>query len=138
MMVAFIWDCSAGSATLTTVPSMKARLDPRMVAASTHGCASREHGAAALPDCIEAASHGFLKMFAMSCSRRIFNYDTRCKYRVDALASPGGSGNRGQERRSSPLACRFRLWSRCFMPLTEVTAQLPRAIQLYTTVKAHG
>ena len=32
-------DCSAGSATLTTVPSMKAMLEPRMVAARIHGAA---------------------------------------------------------------------------------------------------
>src|SRR5580765_1347774 len=30
-------DCRAGRATLTTVPSINAMLEPRMVAASTHG-----------------------------------------------------------------------------------------------------
>src|SRR2546430_427506 len=39
--------CSAGSARLTTLPSIKARLDPRIVAARIHGAASDEHGAAA-------------------------------------------------------------------------------------------
>src|SRR5947207_11052831 len=35
-MVAWRSACSAGSATLTTVASMKVRLDPRMVATSVH------------------------------------------------------------------------------------------------------
>ena len=35
---------SAGSTTLTTVPSMNAMLDPRIVAASTHGAAARPQG----------------------------------------------------------------------------------------------
>src|ERR1700704_4934409 len=38
--------CSAGSATLTTVPSMNAMLEARMVAASTQGAAAGEHGTA--------------------------------------------------------------------------------------------
>src|SRR5947209_17016366 len=38
---ACIWRCRVGSATLTTVPSMKAIEEPRMVAASTHPPALR-------------------------------------------------------------------------------------------------
>src|SRR5882762_5990016 len=36
--------CSAGSATLTTVPSMNAMLEPRIVAARIHGVVSGSHG----------------------------------------------------------------------------------------------
>jgi hypothetical protein len=36
--------CSAGRATLTTVPSMNARLEARIVAASTHGAAAGAQG----------------------------------------------------------------------------------------------
>src|SRR5215218_8407845 len=36
MIVAWRSACSAGSATLTTVPSMNVRLDPRIVATSVH------------------------------------------------------------------------------------------------------
>src|SRR5438445_9248747 len=50
--------CSAGSARLTTLPSIKARLDPRIVAARIHGAAFDEHGAAAGAERITPSSHG--------------------------------------------------------------------------------
>src|SRR5262249_16884306 len=46
-LVACRWSWMAGSATLTTVPSMKAMLEPRMVAASTHRSTARAQGASA-------------------------------------------------------------------------------------------
>src|SRR6188768_3034315 len=52
-------DWSAGSATLTTVPSMKARLDPRIVAASTHAPRPLSLPVAAALR-IAASSHGGL------------------------------------------------------------------------------
>src|ERR1700757_3734087 len=57
-MVACRVDCRAGRATLTTVLSMNAMLEPRMVAASTHGLAFSAHGLLEAPDWITASSHG--------------------------------------------------------------------------------
>ncbi len=45
---------------LMTVPSMKARLEPRMVAARTHALACPEHGTWAPVDRTMASSHGVL------------------------------------------------------------------------------
>src|SRR5712691_11857077 len=50
--------CSAGKARLTTLPSMKAMLDPRIVAARIQGAASEEHGVRAGEDRITPSSHG--------------------------------------------------------------------------------
>src|SRR5579864_1480067 len=50
--------CKAGKATLTAVPSMKAMLEPRIVAASTHGRDFSAHGADKAPARITASSHG--------------------------------------------------------------------------------
>src|SRR5581483_4531583 len=52
------FDCNAGKATLTTVPSMNAMLEPRIVAASTHGRDFSTQGAAKAPARITASSHG--------------------------------------------------------------------------------
>src|SRR5258707_1202485 len=63
-MVACRADCSAGSATFTTVPSIKAMLEPRMVAASIQGpfvVAGRPHE----PARITASSQGGLAMLAI-------------------------------------------------------------------------
>src|SRR3984893_14793111 len=51
-------DWSAGSATLTTVLSIKAMLEPRIVTARIHGPASDVQGTVAYPDSIAASSHG--------------------------------------------------------------------------------
>src|SRR5258707_14724452 len=48
----------AGRATLTTVLSMKARLEPRMVAASIQALASAPHGTPAAADRITVSSQG--------------------------------------------------------------------------------
>src|SRR5258708_33177069 len=64
-MVACNPDCSAGSATLTTVPSMKAMLDPRIVAANTHAPALAE-GSPGEPARIAASSQGGLAMLGMT------------------------------------------------------------------------
>ena len=80
--VAFIRDCRAGNAMLTTVPSMKAMLDPRMVAARIHGPDSREHGVAARPDLICASAHGFLRVAAMSLE---VGYVSQAPRKVDVL-----------------------------------------------------
>src|SRR6266566_9618442 len=58
--LAFKSVCSTGSATLTTVPSMNAMLDPRMVAASTHGPISLVLGAHSGAAWITPSSHGGL------------------------------------------------------------------------------
>src|ERR1700736_6083757 len=50
--------CSAGNATLTTVPSMKAMLDARIVAASTQRPRDFGHGAVAGRDRITLSSEG--------------------------------------------------------------------------------
>src|SRR6185295_5729323 len=68
--VAFRFACNAGSETLTTVPSMKAMLEPRIVAARTHGSARFMHGDEAAPDLITPSSHGGVKMFPIS---RVWN-----------------------------------------------------------------
>src|SRR5262245_54447090 len=52
--------CSAGIAMLTTVPSMKAMLEARMVAARIHGAAARAHGAACGTARTAASSQGSL------------------------------------------------------------------------------
>jgi hypothetical protein len=57
---------AAGRATLTTVPSMKAMLDPRMVAARIHGSARGAHGTATAIPKTTPSSHGGLKIFAIS------------------------------------------------------------------------
>src|SRR5262245_10825916 len=56
--------CSAGRATLTTVPSMKARLEPRTVVASTHGRAASAHGGEGRAARTTPSSHGGLKISA--------------------------------------------------------------------------
>src|ERR1700758_3760569 len=48
----------AGSATLTTVLSMKARLEPRIVAASIQGRAWAPHGSSREPERIMVSSQG--------------------------------------------------------------------------------
>src|SRR6267378_1322589 len=58
MTVAPKLDCRAGNATLTTVPSMKAMLVPRMAAARTHGPDSGSQGASSAPKRTAASSHG--------------------------------------------------------------------------------
>ena len=68
-MVACRADCSAGSATFTTVPSMNAMLEPRMVAARIQGpfvVAGRSHE----PARIAASSQGGLPMLAIVHSLR--------------------------------------------------------------------
>jgi hypothetical protein len=47
-----------GSATVTAVPSMNVRLEPRLVAARTHGPASRVHRDLAALDRITPSSQG--------------------------------------------------------------------------------
>src|SRR5215831_6033026 len=60
--VALRLDCSAGKATFTTVPSMNAMLEPRMVAARIQGDDSARHGLLQSPVRITASSHGcFMK-----------------------------------------------------------------------------
>ena len=66
-IVAFRFACSAGNATFTTVPSMNAMLEARVVAASTQRPARFEQGAAAGSERITLSSHG---------SRRIGNMVT--------------------------------------------------------------
>jgi hypothetical protein len=57
-------DCSAGSATFTTVPSMKAMLEPSTATANTQEPpAARSPGGRAR---IAASSHGGLAMFGMN------------------------------------------------------------------------
>src|SRR5207247_11158083 len=54
--------CSAGRATLPTVPSMKARLEPSTVVASTHGRAASAHGGEGRAARTTPSSHGCLKI----------------------------------------------------------------------------
>ena len=58
--------CSAGSAMLTTVPSMKAMLDARMVAARIQGAAAGEQGALAGAARTAASSQGSLVKVVMA------------------------------------------------------------------------
>src|SRR5262249_13598220 len=60
--------CSAGNATLTTVPSIKTMLDPRMVAAKTQGSDTGAHGKPAGRARTTPSSHGWMKIFAMFLS----------------------------------------------------------------------
>src|SRR2546422_9438597 len=74
--------CSAGSARLTTLPSIKARLDPRIVAARIHGAASDEHGAAAGAERMTPPSHGcaieaFIYLPALAVNERASSGATR-------------------------------------------------------------
>src|SRR5882672_11406188 len=50
--------CNAGSARLTTVPSMNARLDPRMVAASIQGATPGGQGTVVAEELRTPSSHG--------------------------------------------------------------------------------
>ncbi len=50
--------CRAGKATLTTVPSMKAMLDPTIVASRIHTFSSGRHGDVAMREWITASSQG--------------------------------------------------------------------------------
>src|ERR671930_1500705 len=54
--------CSAGRATVTTVPSMKARLEPGTVVASTQGRAASAHGGEGRAARTTPSSHGCLKI----------------------------------------------------------------------------
>ena len=58
--------CSAGSATLTTVPSMNTMLEPRIVTARTYGCDDFAHGDAAVRHRTTPLSQGCMTMFAMA------------------------------------------------------------------------
>ncbi len=58
--------CSAGSAMLATVPSMKAMLEARMVAARTHGAAAGVQGALAGAARAPASSQGSLAKVVMA------------------------------------------------------------------------
>ena len=55
-----------GSATLVTVLSIKARLEPMMVVARIQGLEVGEQGAIVLPDRMTPSSQGGLPMFATS------------------------------------------------------------------------
>jgi hypothetical protein len=50
---------------------MKARLEPRIVAARIHGSAERRHGKAAGRDLITPSSQGCMKIFAISTNLRL-------------------------------------------------------------------
>src|SRR5207248_10910696 len=50
--------CNAGNATLTTVPSMKAMLEPRIVATSTQGPTALSHGDTGPPERMEPSAQG--------------------------------------------------------------------------------
>src|SRR5262249_13139348 len=50
--------CKAGSARLTTLPSINARLDPRIVAAKIQGLSEAAHGARAGEERITPSAHG--------------------------------------------------------------------------------
>src|SRR5216683_1919436 len=63
MAVALRLACKAGSATLTTVPSMKTMLDPRIVAARIQRRCALVHGVALLFAEITPSSHGGRRMF---------------------------------------------------------------------------
>src|SRR5467141_331671 len=63
--------CSAGSATLTTVPSMNTMLDPRIVAARIHRPSFLLHGASTFFAAITPSSHGGLTRFI---DREILNH----------------------------------------------------------------
>src|SRR5215213_4057250 len=52
--------CTAGSTTATAVSSMNAMLEPRTVAARTHGPALRTQGASAFVDLMNSSSQGCL------------------------------------------------------------------------------
>src|ERR1700674_5816514 len=63
--------CSAGKATFTTVPSMKARLEPRIVAASTHLPDDLGHGLVESPDRITPSSQGSrINVVIVDCAAR--------------------------------------------------------------------
>src|SRR5438093_5103468 len=68
--------CSAGRATLTTVPSMKARLEPSTVVASTHGRAASAQGGEERAARTTPSSHGCLKISASPGEARA-NVDLR-------------------------------------------------------------
>jgi hypothetical protein len=58
--------CKAGNATLTTVPSIKAMLEPRMVAARIHGSETGARKTPAGRARITPSSHGCGKALAIS------------------------------------------------------------------------
>src|SRR6267378_3763818 len=68
--VAWRFDWSAGRATFTTVLSIKAMLEPRMVAARIQLPAWIAHGPSALADRMKASSHGgFMKAYLCILAR---------------------------------------------------------------------
>src|SRR5436190_608690 len=77
--------CSAGRATLTTVPSMKARLEPSTVVASTHGRAASAHGGEGRAARTTPSSHGCLKISASPGEARA-NVDLRHQRPVHGAA----------------------------------------------------
>src|SRR2546423_9358648 len=68
VVVAFRSTCSTGSATLATEPSIKAMLDPRIVAISTQRSRFGEQGAASGAARITPSSQGAFTKFAISFS----------------------------------------------------------------------
>src|SRR6266487_6584162 len=76
-IVAFRFVCSAGNATLTTVLSIKAILEARVVATSTQRPAIFEHGALAGRERITLSSHGSridVSMMTASHCRVLFGF----------------------------------------------------------------
>src|SRR5262245_40041610 len=102
VIVASKFDCNAGNATLTMVPSIKARIEPRIVATKIHGRAAGEHGADAGAERITAASHGCAgeadnltrsrsRLFmAVSCARGGRQFARRPRPNRHQTGSPAG------------------------------------------------
>src|SRR5260370_17477867 len=91
--VALRFVCSAGSATFTTVPSMNAMLDARMVAARTQRPRDFSHGAVAAPARTTFSSQGSRKS-AHICANSVFAKCVVRKAIQPALAGLRGSDDR--------------------------------------------
>src|SRR5262249_42120996 len=69
--VALRFSCNAGIATLTTVPSINAMLEPRIVAARIHGASALVQGRTEGPDKMEPSSQGCLNILAIVRTDRL-------------------------------------------------------------------
>src|SRR2546430_5205545 len=105
-IVAFRFVCSAGNATFTTVSSMNAMLEARVVAASTQGPEDFEQGAVAASDRIMLSSQGSRMnadmMVAYHC-RAIFSF-ARLEFNIPQRRHQ--SNSTANARRAAPTQSR--------------------------------
>src|SRR6266481_3403814 len=131
--VALRFVCNAGSATFTTVPSMNAMLDARMVAVSTQRPRDFSHGAIAAPARTTFSSQGSRKS-AHICANSVFAKCVVRKAIQPALAGLRGSDDRMTRdvRMFAGVAISRGVAAQCHAALLAGAEMNPRVADLHT------